>query len=318
MLPGVTGEALEDALKKLTCYTDPANNDCAGADKTLDMSNKGYTGTIPAKIGDMKTLYILNLSGNKLTGTIPPEFGKLEALQDMILSGNELTGEIPTEFGKLNKEYDGVNDVNGFVRLELQDNKLTGGIPEEIFTLVEIYSLKLENNKLAGAIPDGIEKLECMPEGACTIGTGNNFCVSGETPVCDVAASSCAKCGTIECASGWMKDSGAADLVCGGAACDNSRTDNALCCNDVDGCATTTDGADGCGDDAQATCSLGAGVNTRTCTCAAGYDGTDAILADDAIFGGCTVSKNLSSATASIFAMPVLAALLSVAVGLQQ
>ena len=70
---------------------------------------------------------------------------------------------------------------------------------------------------------------------------------------------------------------------------------------DVDGCTLDTDGCNG---DAQATCSLGNGMNSRTCTCGyigaqsgIGYFGTDAALADDASFGGCTGFVYMSGPT---------------------
>ena len=44
----------------------------------------------------------------------------------------------------------------------------------------------------------------------------------------------------------------------------------------------------GCAGDTHATCSLGNGNNLRTCTCGAGYSGTDASLTDTDSFAGCT------------------------------
>ena len=57
-------------------------------------------------------------------------------------------------------------------------------------------------------------------------------------------------------------------------------------CTDIDGC--TLHGGSGCNGDSKATCSLGNGINTRTCTCDVGSTGTVAGLADAASFGGCT------------------------------
>ena len=55
--------------------------------------------------------------------------------------------------------------------------------------------------------------------------------------------------------------------------------------SDVDGCSSSQRG---CNDDAHATCSLGDGVNSRTCTCGTVYHGTEAGIADNADFSGCT------------------------------
>jgi len=79
-------------------------------------------------------------------------------------------------------------------------------------------------------------------------------------------------------------------------------------CSDKDTCTASTDTADGCkldggsgcNDDAQATCSLGDGINLRTCTCVAGHTGTNAALTDDESFSGCTATiDSANSATDS-------------------
>jgi hypothetical protein len=67
----------------------------------------------------------------------------------------------------------------------------------------------------------------------------------------------------------------------------NTASCASLCVVDVDGCTLDTDG---CGGDSAATCSLGNGVNSRTCTCDVGYSGTTAAIADADAFGGCTGS----------------------------
>jgi len=54
-------------------------------------------------------------------------------------------------------------------------------------------------------------------------------------------------------------------------------------CTDVDGCTLFTDG---CSGDAMATCSGGDVVNSRTCTCATGYAGTNTLVDADQ-FTGC-------------------------------
>jgi len=93
--------------------------------------------------------------------------------------------------------------------------------------------------------------------------------------------------GDFVCGAGFTIKSTKITIDCGATPClaNSDPTQNNACCDDVDGC--TLD-SDGCAGDAQATCSLGNGVNLRTCTCAAGYTGTDASLADASSFAGCT------------------------------
>ena len=65
-------------------------------------------------------------------------------------------------------------------------------------------------------------------------------------------------------------------------------------CVVTDGCTLFTDG---CGGDADAACSLGDGINTRTCTC--GTTGTATQLADDESFGSCVPPEEV------VFFLPV-------------
>ena len=50
------------------------------------MSNNNFTG-VPAEVGQLKNLEILNLSNNQLTG-LPNELGNLSKLKLLDLSGN--------------------------------------------------------------------------------------------------------------------------------------------------------------------------------------------------------------------------------------
>jgi hypothetical protein len=79
----------------------------------------GITGTLPAGIGDLKNLVLLNLRANSLAGTIPRELGRLSLASSIDLSGNALSGSLPTELGQLSK----------LKTLALNANKLSGSLP---------------------------------------------------------------------------------------------------------------------------------------------------------------------------------------------
>ena len=68
---------------------------------------------VPAELGSLTKLTVLDLANNQLSGEIPAEFGRLSNLGGLHLSGNELTGCIPT----------GLRDVgnNDLDALELPD-----------------------------------------------------------------------------------------------------------------------------------------------------------------------------------------------------
>ena len=74
---------------------------------------------------------------------IPPEIGLLTKLEILHLNENSLTGPIPEELGELSESlYD----------LQLQVNKLTGTVPDFLCDM-ELKDLKLSFNYLSGTMP---------------------------------------------------------------------------------------------------------------------------------------------------------------------
>ncbi len=71
----------------------------ADTTSTLDLSNRGLTGSLKAEIRQLTKLKTLNLSNNQFTG-LPAEVGQLRELEVLNLSGNPLTG-LPHELGNL-------------------------------------------------------------------------------------------------------------------------------------------------------------------------------------------------------------------------
>ncbi|KAL3830200.1 hypothetical protein ACJIZ3_019002 [Penstemon smallii] len=104
----VTIKALEmELLKILTVFT------------SIDFSSNNFEGEIPETIGQLSSLYVLNLSHNSFTGTIPKSIGNLRQLGSLDLSRNQLTGEIPEE----------LTSLTFLSVLNLSYNKLVGMIP---------------------------------------------------------------------------------------------------------------------------------------------------------------------------------------------
>jgi Leucine-rich repeat (LRR) protein len=144
----------------------------------LKLAFNRLTGSIPAELGNLSHLIILQLGSsyyaypiseilqdiidtcgsyspcleamgwwefsylqtveNHLSGSIPPELGNLSHLEFLHLGVGNLSGSIPAELGKMSQ----------LKSLELHYNELCGVIPVELKNLSSILRLKLDNNHL--------------------------------------------------------------------------------------------------------------------------------------------------------------------------
>jgi Leucine-rich repeat (LRR) protein len=67
----------------------------------LDLEHNFFTGTIPSNIYSLLNLQELYLYDNILTGKFSPFLSQLASLEILDLSSNYLSGEIPTQIGSL-------------------------------------------------------------------------------------------------------------------------------------------------------------------------------------------------------------------------
>ena len=114
-----------------------------GCVTALDLERHQLSGEIPAELGNLTSLRVLNLNGNKLSGEIPAELGNLTNLQSLYLDENQLSGEIPPELG----------NISDLEWLYLSRNQLSGEIPAELGNLANLERLYLDENQLSGEIP---------------------------------------------------------------------------------------------------------------------------------------------------------------------
>ena len=119
---------------------------------------RGFRGEIPATIGNLGNLSHLHLSLNRFTG-IPAEIGNLTSLKSLGIIANcrrEDTQLAPCSIGEIPAE---IGNLFNLWRLELRDNELTGEIPATIGKLIELRFLLLFGNRLTGEIPATIGNL---------------------------------------------------------------------------------------------------------------------------------------------------------------
>ncbi|KAM3299334.1 hypothetical protein ACQJBY_040700 [Aegilops geniculata] len=143
--------------------------------KRLYMENNLLTGSIPKSLGNLQELIELSLSQNKLSGQIPLSLGNLSQLGELYLQENNLSGPIPKTLEDcknleiLNLSSNSFDDsipkelftlFSLSKGLDLSHNKLSGQIPLEIGSLVNLGSLNISNNQLSGEIPSTLG--ECV------------------------------------------------------------------------------------------------------------------------------------------------------------
>ena len=111
--------------------------------------DNNLSGTIPASLGNLSEMKILNIYGNAITGEIPLELMNLSKLTTLLLSDNALSGPIPSEIANLTV----------LTHLGLSRNSLSGIIPSTIGALAALTNLNLSYNNLTGIIPATISGL---------------------------------------------------------------------------------------------------------------------------------------------------------------
>ena len=157
---------------------------------SLDLSANELTGPIPPELGDLPLLYRLHLSGNELTGPLPGALSRLPNLRVMDLSANRLSGLIPEEFGTFrvltildlshNRLTGPIQRALGNLRLTtlyLNDNELTGPIPDQLGFSEDLEWLIASNNKLTGPIPPELGQIRNL-----SILSLDNNALSGPIP----------------------------------------------------------------------------------------------------------------------------------------
>ena len=141
--------------------------------EVLDLAFNQMAGRLPAKIIEGSQLKFLALYGNNLNGTIPhATIASLTNLQHIDLSGNQLTGTMPTEWGsQLTALFlgnnplesgpipDALNAMSDLEELCLKNTNRQGGLPE-LAGLNSLIMLDLDQNQLTGTVPESWSQLQ--------------------------------------------------------------------------------------------------------------------------------------------------------------
>ncbi|KAJ1287026.1 hypothetical protein BS78_03G398800 [Paspalum vaginatum] len=119
----------------------------------LNLTSTDLVGSGPDHLGRLHRLVSLDLGRNSLSGTIPSAIGNLTRLQTLDLGYNQFNGQIPNELLSL-------HDLRN---LSLRANYLSGLVPKFSAASTPLLShLYLDNNTLSGCIPNGIGSLPLL------------------------------------------------------------------------------------------------------------------------------------------------------------
>ncbi|KGN60740.1 leucine-rich repeat receptor-like protein kinase TDR [Cucumis sativus] len=134
----------------------------------IDLSRNNFSGGVPLDINKASNLQYLNISHNpQLGGVFPvetwispllqnfsasgcgirgnlPKFQVCKSISTIELNNNKLSGKIP----------ESIANCQALVRMDLSYNNLSGHIPEELAHLPSINILDLSHNDFNGTIPD--------------------------------------------------------------------------------------------------------------------------------------------------------------------
>lgn len=109
----------------------------------IRMLFNNLNGTLPASLGLLTELRVLELSFNKIYGEIPESLGNLKKLEVLALNGNHLSGAIPSSIGTLGT----------LKQLHLSSNELSGDLPGAINNLSNLEVFNVFDNELTGQLP---------------------------------------------------------------------------------------------------------------------------------------------------------------------
>ena len=124
--------------------------------RAMNLHSNNLNGPIPWQLGQNLELQVLNFHSNNLSGSIPWQLGSFGKMQHFYLYDNDMSGPIPWQLGNL-----GVTEEREIakMRLDLDQNRLTGSIPPQLGNISKLLRLSLNDNQLTGAIPAELGRL---------------------------------------------------------------------------------------------------------------------------------------------------------------
>ncbi|KAF2317724.1 hypothetical protein GH714_039673 [Hevea brasiliensis] len=135
--------------------------------RILDLIGNRLSGDLPADIGRLQRLTVLNVADNLISGEIPRSLTNLSSMMHLDLRSNRISGPLPVNFGRLrmlsrallSHNYisgsipTSISNIYRLADLDLSLNRLSGTIPPSLGRMAVLATLNLDANKLSGVIP---------------------------------------------------------------------------------------------------------------------------------------------------------------------
>ncbi|GKV51899.1 hypothetical protein SLEP1_g58517 [Rubroshorea leprosula] len=144
-----------------------------------------FIGWLPVSLSNASQLKKIGFESNNFSGLVPPNLGRLSALEVLALGENQLENIEGDDFNFLASLTNcsklfaldlGVNRFKGhwptsivnlsskLKYLSIEDNQISGRVPDGIGNLIGLAGLALQQNFLTGEIPNSIGRLEKLNE----------------------------------------------------------------------------------------------------------------------------------------------------------
>ena len=143
----------------------------------MNFTNNSISGSIPISVGSMTSIKTFLMSFNSLSGALEP-IQTLNFLEEIRLVSNMLTGQIPSGLWLVTTlkaiyldsnfltgtsfplNSSALSSLNSLRLIRLQNNDLSGCLPNNLGDLSSLTYLSVANNALNGSIPSSIGRLE--------------------------------------------------------------------------------------------------------------------------------------------------------------
>ncbi|MQM11025.1 hypothetical protein Taro_043925 [Colocasia esculenta] len=140
----------------------------------LSLSNNRFYGPIPSSIANASSLRVIQMSFNAFSGVVPSTLGNMGNLTSLALADNRLEADNKDDWSFLTS----LGNCTHLKQLAVHGNRLGGVLPEAVSNLSKVLGkLALQDNLISGNIPQGIGDLV----GLTVLALGNNL-INGTIP----------------------------------------------------------------------------------------------------------------------------------------